>query len=95
MFNLEQEALLCKCLSTMAELVYGFSRQETIKIASDFAYHLGLCDKTQRLSLQWLYNFLSRWPELKVKKKQEAWKLLVLEALQDLLLIHISLNFER
>ena len=68
MFNLEQEALLCKHLSTMAEIGYGYSRQETINIASDFAHHLGLCDKSHRLSLQWLYNFLSRWPELKVKK---------------------------
>ena len=38
MFNLEQEALLCKHLSTMAEIGYGYSRQETINIASDFAY---------------------------------------------------------
>ena len=52
----------------MAEIGYGYSRQETINIASDFAHHLGLCDKSHRLSLQWLYNFLCRWPELKVKK---------------------------
>ena len=68
MFNLEQEAFLCKHLSTMAEIGYGYSRQKTINIASDFAHHLGLCDKSHRLSLQWLYNFLRRWPELKVKK---------------------------
>ena len=52
----------------MAEIGYGYYRQETINIASDFAHHLGLCDKSHRLSLQWLYNFLGRWPELKVKK---------------------------
>ena len=68
MFNLEQEALLCKHLNTMAEIDYGYSRQETINMTSDFAHHLGLCDKYHRLSIQWLYNFVSRWPELKVKK---------------------------
>ena len=68
MFNLEQEPLLCKHLNTMTEIGYGYSRQETINIVSDFAHHLGLCDKSHRLSIQWLYNFLIRWPELKVKK---------------------------
>ena len=68
LFSMEQEALLCNHLTTMAEIGYGYSRQETINIASDFAHHLGLCDKSHRLSLQWLYNFLGRWPELKVKK---------------------------
>ena len=69
LFSLEQEVLLCNHLTTMAEIGYGYSRQETINIASDFAHLLGLCDKSHCLSLQWLYNFLGRWPELKVKKK--------------------------
>ena len=52
----------------MAEIGYGYPRQETINIASDFAHHLGLCDKSHHLRHQWLYIFLRRWPELKVKK---------------------------
>lgn len=52
----------------MAEIGCGYSKQETINIAFDFAHHLGLCDKSHRLSLQWLYNILGRWPELNVKK---------------------------
>ena len=39
----------------MAEIDYGYSRQETINVASDFAHHLGLCDESHSLSLQWLY----------------------------------------
>ena len=54
----------------MAEIGHGYSRQETINVASDYAHHLGLCDKSRRLSLQWFYNFLNRWPELKVKKNK-------------------------
>ena len=67
LFSLEQETLLCNHLSTMAEIGYGYSRQETLNVASDYAHHLGLCGKSHRLSLQWLYNFLKRWPELKGK----------------------------
>ena len=36
-FNEEQETLLSQALSIMAEIGYGYSRQETINIASDYA----------------------------------------------------------
>jgi hypothetical protein len=40
-FSQEQEAFLTEHLKTMAEIGYGFSRQETINLASDYAVHLG------------------------------------------------------
>ncbi|XP_053384730.1 uncharacterized protein LOC128550216 [Mercenaria mercenaria] len=68
MFTLEQEAFLCKHLMTMAEIGFGYSRQETINLATDYAVHLGIREKSKPFSLTWLYSFLDRWPELKVKK---------------------------
>ena len=52
----------------MAEVGYGYSWQETANLASDYAVCLGLRDKDHSLSDRWLYNFLQRQPELKLKK---------------------------
>ena len=49
---------------------YGYIRQKTINLASDYAIFLGLRDKHHPLTDLWLYSFLDRWPELKVKKPQ-------------------------
>lgn len=67
-FTQEQEAPLTSHLNTMAEVGYGSSRQETLKLASDFAYHLGARDKQHPVQFDWFYGFLSRWPDLKVTK---------------------------
>ena len=68
LFSEEQEALLAGHVQTTAEVGYGCSRQETINLASDYAMYMGLRDKEHRLSDRWLYNFLQRWPDLKLKK---------------------------
>ncbi|XP_052798487.1 uncharacterized protein LOC128230336 [Mya arenaria] len=68
LLSLEQEALLTKHIQTMAEVGYGYSRQETIDLASDYAVSLGLRSKQNPLTDRWLYMFLSRWPELNVRK---------------------------
>jgi hypothetical protein len=68
LFSQEQEALLSQHINTMAELGYGYSRVETINLASDYAIHLGLRQREKPFSLKWLYNFLQRWPDLKVRK---------------------------
>ncbi|XP_060594276.1 uncharacterized protein LOC132748679 [Ruditapes philippinarum] len=67
-FNQGQEALLVGHLKTMDDVGYGYSRQETLNLASDYAVHLGLRDKDHPLTDRWLYKFLSRWPEIGVKK---------------------------
>jgi len=69
-FDIMQETLLCEHIKTMAEIGMGYSRQETINLASDYAIHLEIKKQGERLSLKWLYGFLGRWPELKVKKPQ-------------------------
>ncbi|KAH3769618.1 hypothetical protein DPMN_170891, partial [Dreissena polymorpha] len=43
---------------------YG-TRQETINLASDFAFILGLRPRDKPLTDRWLYKFLDRWPALK------------------------------
>jgi hypothetical protein len=68
LFAQEQEALLARHIQTMAEVGYGYSRQETINLASDFAVSLGLRDRNHPLTDRWLYQFIRRWPELNIKK---------------------------
>lgn len=68
LFSQEQEALLAGHLKTMDEVGYGYSRHETINLVTDYAIQLGLRDMEHPLTEKWLYTFLSRWPELKVKK---------------------------
>ncbi|XP_060566679.1 uncharacterized protein LOC132725560 [Ruditapes philippinarum] len=72
MFTQEQEAFLCNHLITMAEIGYGYSRQETINLATDYAIHLGIRDRNKPFSLTWLYSFLDRWPNLKIKKNTQS-----------------------
>jgi hypothetical protein len=77
-------AVLEAHLTTMAVMWYGYgySRMETISLASEYAVHLGLreqgnpseyavhlglCEQGKPWSLPWLYNFLGRWPQIKVK----------------------------
>ena len=67
-FTQEQEALLVRHLTTMGEVGFGYSRQETLNLASDFAVHLGTRDSAHPLGFDWFYGFLSRWPDLKVIK---------------------------
>ena len=51
----------------MADIGYGYSRQETINQATEYAIHFGLKGKSKLFSLTWLYSFLDRQPKLKVK----------------------------
>jgi ABC-type uncharacterized transport system ATPase subunit len=61
LFSQEQEAMLARHVKTMAEVGYGYSRQETIYLASDFA--VSLRDRNHPLTDRWLYQFIRRWPE--------------------------------
>ena len=71
-FSIEQEALFHNHLTVMAEIGYGYSRMEALNLASDYAVHLGLKPTGHRFSLKWLYGYLDRWPDLKVKKPRAS-----------------------
>jgi len=53
LFSQEQEALLCNHIKTMAEVGYGYSRQETMNLASEFAVQLGLRQEGTLLTDKW------------------------------------------
>ncbi|KAH3781145.1 hypothetical protein DPMN_158970 [Dreissena polymorpha] len=64
LFTLDQEECLASHLQTMAEVGYGYSRQETINFASGYAVNVGIKQKAQTLGIDWFYGFMSRWPEV-------------------------------
>jgi hypothetical protein len=47
---------------------YPYTRPELCNLATEYAVDLGLREKDQPLSLQWYRNFITRWPNLVVKK---------------------------
>lgn len=69
LFSKEQEVLLAHQLTTMAEVGYGQSRQETMNLATEYASEHGLLSKNHKpISDKWLLNVLHRLPQLKPKK---------------------------
>ncbi|XP_046576326.1 uncharacterized protein LOC124284300 [Haliotis rubra] len=74
LFSSQEESFLASHIRVMGEIGYGYTRQETINLASDYAVNQGHRDRDHPLSLRWLYSFLDRWPELKVQtpRKLEA-----------------------
>ncbi|CAC5401666.1 unnamed protein product [Mytilus coruscus] len=53
----------------MAQLGYGYNRQEVVDIATDYAVMLDKKTKNDKpLTLIWFYGMLGRWPDLKVVK---------------------------
>lgn len=68
LFSLGEEARFVSHLKEMANIGYGYSRQEVVDVASNFAVHLNKRTRDNPMSLKWFYSFLGRWPELKVIK---------------------------
>lgn len=51
LFTLDQENLLESHIQTMGEVGFGYTRHETINLASDYAYALGLRPRAQPLTI--------------------------------------------
>lgn len=68
LFEQFEESKLVDHFKTMANYGYGYTRQECVDIASDYAVELGKRLKAKPLSMKWMNGFLSRWPEMKVLK---------------------------
>lgn len=71
LFSLDEELNFFNHINIMAEIGYGYTRRETLNLASDYAVHLGYRDQDHPLSFRWLKNFLSRWPAMKVQKPRK------------------------
>ena len=68
-FTLDEESRLVSHLKEMAQLGYGYNRQEVVDIATDYAVMLDKKSKNEKpLTLTWFYGMLGRWPDLKVVK---------------------------
>lgn len=69
-FTLEQESVLAEYLKTASKMCYGLTRQQTKKLAFDYAKANSVCpDKwndSQIASEDWLKGFMSRHKELAV-----------------------------
>lgn len=63
-----EEAKLVQHFKTMAAYGYGYTRQECVNIASEYAVHLGKRTMDKPFTMNWVRGFLKRWPELKVLK---------------------------
>ena len=64
--SMEQEAALVEHIQSMASVGYGYTRAEVIQLGTEYAQQLGLRGDEQPFIKHWFYNFLARWPELKV-----------------------------
>ena len=64
----EEERKIVEHVSTMARFGYGYSRSQLIYLATDMAAFTKKRDASKSLSEKWLFNFLHRWPQLRVTK---------------------------
>lgn len=59
--SLEEEEKLLSHLKEMALIGYGYTRQEVVDLASDYAADLDIRKLDKPFSLRWFYSFLKRW----------------------------------
>ena len=68
LFSQLEEVQIVNHVRTMADFGYGYTRQECVDLATDFAVQLGKRESDKPLSMKWMKGFLSRWPEIRVLK---------------------------
>ena len=68
LFDQFQLAKIVEHFKTMADMGYGYTQQECISVASQYAFQLGLRSNDKPLSMMWMKGFLGRWPEMRVIK---------------------------
>jgi len=68
LFEHFEEAKLVQHIKTMAGYGHGYTRQECVDIATDYAVQLGRRSRDKPLTMKWMRGLLKRWPELKVVK---------------------------
>lgn len=59
-----EEKTFADYLIMMSKLGFEYIRAEIVRIASQYAVHLGVRDEEKPLSMKWFYKLKSRWPNL-------------------------------
>ena len=71
-FSIEEEEKLVEHITYMAKIGYGYNVSNIKYMARDYAFHLGKSLKSREsLSDCWFYDFVKRWPNLKISKPQK------------------------
>ncbi|XP_045197427.2 uncharacterized protein LOC123552106 [Mercenaria mercenaria] len=65
LFSQYEEAKIVDHIKTTARYGYGYTVQECVDLASDYAVQLGKRPKDKPLSTKWLKGLRERWPEIK------------------------------
>ena len=63
-----EEAALVAHVKDIAVCGYGYTRRELAELAGEKAFFLNKRDKSTPLHNKWVFDFLKRWPELKIMK---------------------------
>ena len=72
LFTESEEKLLVDHLKYMASIGYGYNKSGVQYMARDYAISLNKSVKSKdSLSNSWFYDFLKRWPDLKIVKPQK------------------------
>ncbi|XP_060556927.1 uncharacterized protein LOC132717474 [Ruditapes philippinarum] len=64
--NMFEEAKIVQHIKTMANYGYGYTMQECVDIATEYAVSVGKRTRDNPLTLRWMDGFRKRWPEVKV-----------------------------
>ena len=64
--SLYQESQLVEHLKEVAYVGYGYRRKQIIPLATEYAVAAGIRSPESPLGTTWFYNFMARWPELKL-----------------------------
>ena len=66
--ELAGETALVAHVKDIAACGYGYTRRELAELAGETAFFLNKRDKSTPLHNKWVFDFLKRWPELKIMK---------------------------
>ena len=66
--NQEEEAVFVEHIKSMARLGYGYTTNEVVSMASNYATFLTKRDEEHPFSRKWFRGFMKRWPDLIVTK---------------------------
>ena len=59
-----EEVMLVKHFKTMASYGYGYTRQECVDIATNFAVQIGKRTPSKPFTMKWMRGFLKRWTKV-------------------------------